>query len=412
MSSVEEESGYQYFMTSEPRENLGPIRLIEDEALTPYLGRKVKVRTARIGMLRNASQENRKEVEVFLEPIPHIRIPKAKSLQGWYKSKYEKGSVRPRPCYTEAILTEPYMGTCPVRCQFCYINSGGRGYRASGLMVVPYKYGDQIRKQLRSVRRGSAGYFTSFHEPFNRLEAIYHNTHESAQAFVDVGLPIFFLSRLRYPDWAVELLKQSPYSYAQKSINTPDPEDWHKLSPGAPSLECQMGDIQRLSRAGIYISIQVNSVIPGVTSNEQVVELFHLLAGAGANHVIVKFVEVAYSWVPAIKEKMIRLFGARGEEFASLLTQNIGGEKTIDEEYRRKAHRLFRNQATRLGLTYAMCYEYGWEEAEDGEVKSKIISDQIGKVIHHLDYSIAWVLNKFMTHNFQKNVRQRCTDVL
>jgi hypothetical protein len=46
-------------------------------------------------------------------------------------------------------------------------------------------------------------------DPFLPLEDYYHNT-EAARAFVEVGLPIFFLSRLRYPDWAVELLTKSP----------------------------------------------------------------------------------------------------------------------------------------------------------------------------------------------------------
>ncbi|MCK9569148.1 radical SAM protein [Candidatus Pacearchaeota archaeon] len=361
-----EASGYRYFMSDEPRENLGPI-LVEDDSI---LG-KVKVREARIGMVRNASDANRKAVKVYLNPLPHVRIENAKPLQGWYKSKHEPGSIRPRPCYTEALLTEPYGGSCPIRCRFCYVNSGVRGYRGTGLTVVPFKYGEQIKKQLSQLRRGSAGYITPFHEPFNPLEKFYHNTQQAAEAFTEVGLPIFFLSRLNYPDWAIELLKQNKYSYAQKSINTSDPSDWKKLSPGAPPLDQQYADIRRISDSRIYVSIQVNSVIPGVTSNEQVVELFRQLANAGANHVIVKFVECAYSWVSAMVARMVESFGDRGNKFAELLTQNIGGEKTIDEGYRRKAHALFRREATKLGLTYAMCYEYGWDCDDDGKVLSK-----------------------------------------
>lgn len=253
----------------------------------------------------------------------------------------------------------------------CYVNAGGRGYRNTGLVVVPMNYGEQIRQQLKKIKRGSAGYITSFHDPFNVMEGIYHNSQECAKAFTEVGLPIFFLSRLRYPDWAIEALTQNKYSYAQKSINTPDPDDWHKLSPRVPPLDKQFEDIRRLKAKGVYVSIQVNSIIPGVTSNEQILELFKLLADAGADHVITKFVECAHAWAPAMIEKMIENFGDRGRKFAALLNQNIGGEKTIDEDYRMAAHKLFQAEATRLGMTYSVCFEFKWERNADGSIKNK-----------------------------------------
>lgn len=354
---------YDYFMRPEPRENMSAIRLIDD----PYLG-LTKVRDVRVGMTRNAAEENKKDVLCYLEPFPHIRIDAAKPLQGWYKSLHEPEGVRARPCFTEAVLTEPYGGYCAVGCQFCYINSGFRGYRGTGMISVPLNYGEQIRKQISKIQRGAAGYFSSFTDPFTPLEDYYHNTQEAAQAFVEVGLPIFFLSRLRYPLWAINLLRKNPHSYAQKSINTCDAEDWRKLSPGAMSLEDHLKDINRLRNAGIYVSIQCNPIVAGVTSHKQVVDLFKRLKEAGANHVIVKFVEAGYSWAPAMVERMVKLFGDRGKKFESLFTENIGGQRTICEEYRMEGHRLYSTAAKRLGLTYATCYEYRKERDDDGNV--------------------------------------------
>jgi DNA repair photolyase len=359
--------GYAYFMQNEPQKNLGPIHTEQDE----IFGKQVKVRDVSIAMMRNASTANRKQVKVFLEPFPHIRIEKAKELQGWYKGANERNQVRPRPCWTEALLTQPYGGFCPNSCLFCYIDSGMRGYRATGLMTVPINYGEQIRQQLKKIRRGSAGYFTSFHDPFNPLEKIYHNSQQAAEAFIEVGLPIFFLSRLRYPDWAIDLLTRNKYSYAQKSINTSDADDWHKLSPGVPPLATQLEDIRRLKSADVYVSVQVNPIVPGVTSNQQIVELFRMLAEVGANHVIVKFVEAAYSWAPTMIQKMVDAFGDRGRRFGELFTQNIGGEKTVDEDYRMRAHKVFTSYAKRYGLTYGTCYEYRWERNESGGIVNK-----------------------------------------
>lgn len=358
---------YKYFMRPEPREDLGPILKMDD----PYLGKDTEYREMTVGMVRNAKDENKKKVLAFLHPFPHTRVDMAKPLQGWYKGLHEPEGVRPRPCFTEAVLTEPYGGFCAVGCVFCYVNSGFRGYRGTGLITVPLDYGEQIKKQLSRMHRGAAGYFSSFTDPFTPLEAFYHNTQRAAEEFVAVGLPIFFLSRLRYPDWALDLLTKNPHSYAQKSIQTCDPEDWRYFSPGALPLEEHFEDIQRLKSRGIYVSIQCNPIVPGVTSNEQIVRLFRRLKEVGADHVIVKFVEAGYSWAPTMVQRMIRRFGDRGREFEKLFTDNQGGQRCVEESYRLKAHKLFSSEARRLGLTYATCYEYRYERDSNGVVTNK-----------------------------------------
>lgn len=253
----------------------------------------------------------------------------------------------------------------------CYVNSGFRGYRGTGLITVPLDYGPQIGKQLRGVRRAAAGYFSSFTDPFTPLEAYYHNTENAAAEFVKVGLPVFFLSRLRYPEWAVRMLTLNPHSYAQKSVNTSDPDDWKKLSPGGLGYREHLADIARLKRAGVYVSIQCNPIVPGVTTHGQIRKLFKDLAAAGADHVIVKFVEAGYSWAPAMAERMVRRFGARGEAFAAMFTQNIGSQRTVDQAYRLNAHDTYSRWAGEFGLTYSTCYEYEYETNPDGSIKSK-----------------------------------------
>ena len=356
---AEDKPPYQYFMRIDPdmKDILGPIELINDD----YLGREMRVRTARVGMIRGATQL--KEVTVWLDPLPHIRQEKMKDLQGWYSSKLEglgNSAQRSRPCETDAILTQPYGGYCPVGCTFCYINSGARGYRGSGLITVPMDYAAQVRRQLRGMQVSAAGYFSSFTDPFLPLEEYYHNAQDGATAFTEAGLPVFFLSRLHYPGWAIDLLRQNPYSYAQKSINTSDPEIWKKISPGAISLEDHFYECRKLHEAGVYISIQINPIIPGIVDHDDIFRLFEHLAESGVDHVIVKFVEAGHAWAKAMVDRIKRKFpGERGDTFESLFTENqCGGQRTIQEEYRRKAHELYQRHATQLGMTYSLCYEY------------------------------------------------------
>src|SRR5690606_30845875 len=84
------QEAYKYFMRPDPnqREFLGPIEEEDD----PLTGMRAKFRMAKVGMVRNASAENMREVKVYLgfdgKPYPpHIRIDKAKPLQGWYQAK-------------------------------------------------------------------------------------------------------------------------------------------------------------------------------------------------------------------------------------------------------------------------------------------------------------------------------------
>jgi DNA repair photolyase len=206
----------------------------------------------------------------------------------------------------------------------------------------------------------AAGYFSSFIDPFLSIEDYYHNTQQGAQAFVDAGLPVFFLSRLHYPGWAIDLLRQNKYSYAQKSLNTSDEDTWHRLSPGAISLNEHLEEIRVLRQAGIYTSIQCNPIVPGVVDHEDVERLFERLAAVGNNHVIIKFVEAGHAWARAMVQRIQAKFpGPRGDRFAELFTENqCGGQKSIQEEYRREGHARYQKKATQLGMTYSLCYEY------------------------------------------------------
>lgn len=360
----ETKTPYKWFMKTEP-----PQREEEGEIFTdPDNGMRYEIR--KVGMVRNA--KNPKTLKVFLDPAPHILIPgDSKPLQGWYKSKHVPSNQRPRPCFTEAVLTEPYGGTCPVRCTFCYINSGTRGYRAQSLTTVPENYGQHIHNHLSKMKTSAACYISSFTEPFQELEDLYHNSQGCAEAFADHGLPVFFLSRLDYPGWAYDVLKRNKYSYAQKSINTSNPETWRKISPNAPPLHEQIETVRSLHKAGIYVSIQVNPIMPGVTSNDDIVQLIHMLGEAGADHLIFKFTEIGYSSKRALLDITIRQFGNAGREYEKLLTCNIGGQCTIDESYRIAAFDTFSKECKKAKVTMSLCYEYKYARDKDGNILSK-----------------------------------------
>jgi DNA repair photolyase len=146
----------------------------------------------------------------------------------------------------------------------------------------------------------------------------------------------------------------------QFSINTPYEKDWVKLSPNAAKLPDLLGAIREIHQDGTYISIQVNPILPGIVSKEDLETLMWKLQMAGANHVIFKFVEIVSPAAPSLTERMQKMFpGERSETFARLFSQTIGGLRTVDQEYREDVLSGMKTTTQNLGMTMGLCYEYG-----------------------------------------------------
>jgi DNA repair photolyase len=265
----------------------------------------------------------------------------------------------------------------------CYINNGTRGYRGSGITVVDPNYPKKVRKQVSQMRTATAFYMSSFIDPFLELEPIYQNTKGTATVALDNGLPMFFLTRKIAPSWVFDYLKANKYSYMQFSLNTPDPVDWRHLSPKAAPLETQFDQVREFHKQGIYISIQVNPIVAGVTSVEQICELIHILAEAGADHLIFKYVEIVTPSRKAVVRQMRNRFGGehephpgkykydRAELFNELFSEVIGGMYTITEEYRKAALDRFLIETKKAGVTMALCYEYEYRRDARGQIIDK-----------------------------------------
>ena len=317
-----------------------------------------------LAMMRGATA---KPSKVYTKPMKHLELDQSIPPRGWYKGKVEPERVRPRPCYTEAILTSPYGGFCPVGCSFCYINNGSRGYRATGLPTVDVNYPEKFKKQLDQMMVAGAGYMTSFSEAFHPMEDTFHITERLTNVFVDAGLPIFYCSRKLPAEWAIEAMQVNPYSYMQWSINTSNRKDFRKLSPGAAGLDETMAYIKRFRELGIYVSIQCNPINPGITSLDDLVELVWELAESGANHIIFKFVEQVANARQVIIDRLIsrRFEGAKINAFDKLFNQVIGGVYTIQQDLRIEWLHELLYQTREAGITMSLCYEY-YEDGKAG----------------------------------------------
>lgn len=310
-----------------------------------------------------------KPTKVFKKPMKHLVLDQSIPPRGWYKSKQEATDrIRPRPCYTEALLTTPYGGFCPVGCSFCYINNGSRGYKATGLPTVDPDYPEKFEKQLDKMMVSGAGYMTSFSEAFHVLEDTYHVTQRLTNVFVRAGLPIFYCSRRLPAEWAIEALQVSPYSYMQWSVNTSNPADYKRLSPGAARLEDIFKYIERMSKLGIYTSFQCNPIHPGITTLDELKELVRIASAAGLRHIIFKFCEQVSNARSIIIDRLRRrnFEPERVAEFDRLFNQVIGGVYTIQEDVRVAWLGELVDTTRQYGITMSTCYEY-FDDDKAGE---------------------------------------------
>lgn len=298
---------------------------------------------------------------VYTHPFRHIINESDPAPRGWYKDKHEPANRRSRPCYTEALLTTPYGGFCPVGCKFCYVDHGTRGYRATGLPTVNPSYPDTMRKRVGTLAVSGAAYISSFTEPFHRLEDTYHVTQRLSQVFVDEGLPIFYLSRESPPRWAIDNLLANPYSYMQWSMNTSNPDVFRRLSPGAMPIDQWLRDVEYLHGEGIYISIQCNPILPGIVTLDDLVNLVNIGAEAGVNHFIFKFAEQVYNNRKLLMKRLENIPGV--DEFDNLMTQTIGGVYTVDQNVRIEWLNVLLDATRDADVTMSTCYEYYEDEA-------------------------------------------------
>lgn len=308
-----------------------------------------------ISMLRGGVQ---KEYEVLLDPVPHVILDQSIPIRGWYKSKWEAKNKRPRPCYSEAVLTTPFGGYCFVGCPVCYVNLGGRGYRASKISTVDPEYPEKTLKRLDSLYTAPQFYISSFTEPFQQLESEYHVVQRLTEGLLERNVPFFYLTRLIPPDWALDALTQIPNCYLQMSINTSIEKDWRKLSPGAPKLEEMYELIAKAKQMGIYVSIQCNPILLGISTMQHMTQLIHNLSVAGVDHIIFKFIEIVYNRANVLVSVLERMFPGRVGDFERVFTQHIGGHRVIAQSIRSAALDIFSKHVYRSKMTMSVCYEF------------------------------------------------------
>jgi len=154
----------------------------------------------------------------------------------------------------------------------------------------------------------------------------------------------------------------------QWSINTSNESDLRRLTPGALKKSILYEQVSKLRKLGIYTSFQVNPILAGITTLEELVTLVHELADAGANHTIFKFVEQVAPQRKLLYDRLTqaKIEPERIERFFSQFTHYIGGVYTTDEALRREWLTVLLEETRKAKITMSTCYEY-YDDGKAGQ---------------------------------------------
>jgi len=305
-----------------------------------------------------------KRFKVVEDPIPHILVPTTKEVvHGWFYGYEDEGR---RECSSERILINPYNG-CSVNCPECY-SRGYKGYfdlwNEKGIIAVFKDIDVKLKRELSQLYVASTGYLCPVTDPFQQpLEGKYHLSERVAGVFLDLDLPIEFITKCggNIPTRLIKRMAEHRYGHclAQFSILSVDEEFRKVFSPGGSTVEEQFKAVRKCADLGLYTVVRMDPIMPGITDNpkeiEQVVERAKI---EGAKHMIFSVCDLGDAWRDRLLKVIKEHYPHAYPLWLKIYTERVGNSFSADISYRKKIFALARKICEKYGLTMSLCMEF------------------------------------------------------
>jgi len=337
-----------------------------------------------------------KEFEVLAHPYPHIVVPTRKEvIHGWFYGYEDNGR---RECTSERILLNPYNG-CSVNCPMCYARSFG-GYFSlwdeTGVVTVFEKFDLKLRDELSKLYWASCAYLSPSSEPFQKpLENYYHLSEKSAYVFLDLDLPVDFVTKRgdNIPIKLLDRMAEHPYGHciAQFTILSVDEEVNRVFAPGGASVEDQFKAVRRCADRGIFTVVRMDPLFPGITDGERSIrDLVERAKSEGAKHVIFSLCDIGRPG-ELRRKRLLSIVKEHFPDAYDLWLRVYRFSQDGDIAYRRRIFKIARKICDEVGVTMALCMEF--EELEvDGKVFYRGLNEEFmsSTSCEGLDTPIYW----------------------
>lgn len=225
-------------------------------------------------------------------------------------------------------------------------------------MAVFEDFDKMIAQQLAGLSVASAGYLSPVTDPFQPINEKYRLSEKIIKVFVERNIPLEFITKGKVSDEVTDLIRQQKHSFGQVSILTLDEDLRKRLVPGGATTDELLGNLRRMSEAGIYAVCRIDPIIPLITDDlEQLTKLVAEAASAGAKHIVASCLDLPWK----IKGQIIKALSAINPRvkthYAHLYHEEIG-YLNADIAYRKDLFSGMRKLSEQSRLTFALCMEY------------------------------------------------------
>ncbi|MEM4003816.1 MAG: radical SAM protein [Ignisphaera sp.] len=249
----------------------------------------------------------------------------------------------------------PYTG-CGHGCLYCYASSYIPRFYSPRVKrgVLETVYRDSLALPLNSIVELSPS-----SDPFQPLDDVYGYSPKIVEALVSRGHRILITTKgvsilMRYTDVFERYRDRVAVAI---TITTLDGGTSRVLEPGAPPPMDRVYGARELSRRGIYVTVRIDPIIPGVNDDiEQLSEMVGRLAEAGVKQITVSTYKARYDSLKRLvaafpdREGLLKeLYIGRGER--------IHGYLYLPQQIRYRYMVALKDVVERHGLGFATCRE-------------------------------------------------------
>lgn len=261
----------------------------------------------------------------------------------------------------------PYRG-CEHGCVYCYARPShsyldlSPGLDFETQIMVKTNAAARLRERLLSPRYQcepiTIGANTDPYQPAEKQRRITRQLLEVLQEFRH---PFSIITKSSLIERDLDILAEmASTNLCSVAISIPTLQDALKrtLEPRAPSARRRLQTIERLSAAGVPVTLMLAPVIPALTDHEME-RILQTSAAAGARRAVYVLLRLPHEVAPLFREWLNARYPDRADRVMSLLRQARGGKdydsgwgrrQTGTGEYAALIGRRFQLAASRVGL--------------------------------------------------------------
>ena len=250
----------------------------------------------------------------------------------------------------------PYMG-CVHRCTFCYV----RAFELRADRPWDDRYGASIRVKAnivevlkRELKRKSwqrakvtIGAAT---DPYQPAEGTYRLTRGCIQALAAARTPLSIITRSPLVIRDIDVLVEGEVCAGAEvnlSIPTLDDRLWRTTEPGTAPPHQRLRAVERLSAAGIPVSVALAPILPGLSDDpEKLAEIIRAAKDAGATNIWSNVLNLR----PGTKEHFLERLARDWPEQLAEYQRLYGVRHYLSERDTSPVHRFVNNYAQSLGM--------------------------------------------------------------